>query len=96
MTTFQTPIIPPITDPLGGGWEQPKLSEIHLSLKFAWMGTKAFLRLKTYQHSTPTGIYTGKMWKFQNRRGYWMLAYITDSDLPDMCNINCIRIGLEP
>lgn len=96
MRIVHPPAIPPITEPLGRYWDAPDKSEIRLSLAFAWMTEESFKKLLTYQHTNPTGIYAGKMWKLQGWREKWMLAYCTPHENPELTTINYIRIGIEP
>lgn len=55
--------IPPITDPLGKYWNQPKREAIQVDEKHALMTERDFKELKEYSITLPTGTYTGKMWK---------------------------------
>ncbi len=64
MTTADHPI-PPMLDPLGAYWLQPKREEIQIDLKHALMGRSAFAKLSEYSCSQPSGVYPGKMWKKQ-------------------------------
>lgn len=56
-------IIPPITNPLGSVWKQPKVSEILIDDTHALMTKSNLDKLSDYSHSQPTGVYHGKMWK---------------------------------
>ncbi len=61
---LETPhIIPPIMDPLGRHWDQPKTSEILIDDTHAIMTRRTFDSLKEYSCTNPTGVYPGKMWK---------------------------------
>lgn len=55
--------IPPITDPLGKHWHQPKRDGIAIDAEVAVMTRADFDLLAEYSCSTPTGVYPGKMWK---------------------------------
>ena len=90
---FKTPVIPEMTDPLGKYWDAPSRDEIYVTLSHAWMSQKAFERLHTYQHSMPTGVYVGKMWKLQ-RKGRWYLAWFGKDPDPHFCTNNYLRIGI--
>jgi len=81
-------MIPEMTHPLGKHWDQPKLQDISFSLLCAYMSYKDFNLLKTYQTSTPTGVYEGKMWKCLKRtnnygKPKWLLCYYEKLGPPD-------------
>lgn len=76
-------VIPPITDPLGRGWEQPDTKEILVDDDYAVMSKKAFDELKDYTASQPTTLYNGKMWKIRVRSKdspLWVLRYCCNED----------------
>jgi len=57
-------LIPPMIDPLGKHWEQPKVSDITiLNDKECEMSQKTLDALADYTASKPSGVYAGKMWK---------------------------------
>lgn len=97
-------IIPPITDPLGKGWQQPDRFEIEIDHQYARMKRPAFERLLDYSNSMPTGVYEGKMWKSGEwKTGYksgrtvrfatqWHLHWWSASDDPDKCKGNTREI----
>lgn len=87
------PIIPPMTDPLGKGWDQPKLEEIQLDHDHAYMNEKAFAMLKEYNTSTPTGVYEGKMWKRCIGEFYELCWWGKSS--PGRCSLNSMKIMLK-
>lgn len=66
--------IPPMTDPLGEYWVQPKLDQILVDDKTAVMKRDAFDMLHEYSFSIPNGTYAGKMWKLFNGKD-WHLAW---------------------
>jgi len=71
---FDINTIPPITDPKGSSWNQPKVEDIAICDEFAVMSLKDFNMLKDYSCSQPSGVYHGKMWKtcpeqFGNKKG---------------------------
>lgn len=69
--------IPPMTDPLGRHWSQPSRHEIldvNDDSDSVTMSRTAFLQLKDYSHSIPTGVYIGKMWRCKARPG-WRLKW---------------------
>lgn len=55
--------IPPMLDPLGRYWLQPKREEIEVDATHAVMSRSAFAKLSDYSRSQPSGVYSGKMWK---------------------------------
>lgn len=66
--------IPPMTDPLGKYWEQPKTENIKLCDSHVHISQSDFEKLKNYSMSNPSGVYEGKMWKrFSN--GSWVLCW---------------------
>lgn len=67
METKVNNVIPPITDPLGRGWDQPSLDRMMITDKYATMGKAAFEELLDYTGSQPTGCYPGKCWKIMDR-----------------------------
>ena len=97
---FYLPIIPPITDELGKYWNAPQRENIDMTLSHAWMNKDDFQRLHHYQHTLPTGVYEGKMWKRLMRDGgtrlHWFLAWFGPSNEPNKCSINYQRIGIKP
>ena len=58
--------VPPITDPMGRGWEQPDRLKMVFDSKTVIMSREDFNKLYEYSTSNPTGCYLGKMWKRQN------------------------------
>lgn len=63
--------IPPMTDPLGKFWGQPERSEIVVDGTHAMMTERTCARLNRYDHSLPSGVYAGKMWRRMN----WLCWY---------------------
>ena len=66
--------IPPVTDPLGKSWVQPKVEDITVYSDVAIMSLEDFNLLEDYSSSQPSGVYHGKMWKscveqFPNKKG---------------------------
>ena len=84
--------IPPITDPLGRYWKQPSKDDIAIDETHAMMTRATFDKLHSYNTSTPSGVYPGKMWKAY-RFGKWWLRWFGDSG-PDMCTNNHREIEL--
>jgi hypothetical protein len=84
-------MIPPITDPLGKYWDQPK-GEILVDDTHALMDRKSFGELGEYSTSTPSGVYEGKMWKTFSKR-VWYLRWYENSG-PNHCRIQTRRIIL--
>lgn len=96
--------IPAITHPLGRSWDQPSRRDIVIDDKYALMSSRAFLGLKEYSCSNPSGVYEGKMWKRhdgvydprcrpQDRR--WLLCWYGYSDKPDHVSNNYREILLS-
>lgn len=79
--------IPPITDPMGAVWEQPKSDDIALDDTHALMSNWSLSKLAEYSHSIPSGVYDGKMWK--RRVGDdWLLCWFSPHANPKTCSIN--------
>lgn len=76
--------LPPMTDPLGRYWKQPRPHEIVLDNTHALVSADAFRRLSEYSSTVPTGVYVGKAWR-SYYAGAWFLrwydAHPTDADL---------------
>ena len=86
-------IIPPITDPMGQGWEQPSRQSIEIDDKHALMNRATFNALHEYSRSIPSGVYPGKMWKIHNfETDKWYLRWYSASYDPAMCSINVREI----
>lgn len=76
--------IPPMIDPLGRYWDQPKREEIAVDHSAAMMSSATFSKLHEYSGSLPSGKYEGKMWRL-NRGGVWYLRwYQADPNDPNM------------
>jgi len=84
-------IIPPITHPLGKGWDQPDTEKIHLSDYSASMKQKECDALKEYSTSNPTGVYAGKMWKRRVDDGF-ILCWWSDSEKEGFCIFNSRKL----
>jgi hypothetical protein len=56
-------VIPPITDPMGKHWDQPKVEAILVDDHFACMTLKTLHELAEYNCTLPSGTYEGKMWR---------------------------------
>lgn len=80
-------VIPPITDPLGRHWTQPKLKDVLIDDTHAVMSQASFNMLAEYSCSMPSGAYVGKMFsrhdgaydprcKPEDRR--WLLVWFGD------------------
>lgn len=67
--------IPPITNPLGKGWDQPGREGILVDDTHAVMRQSAFDALLDYTASQPTGCYEGKMWKSFFSKDGWCLRW---------------------
>ena len=99
--------IPPITDPLGRYWEQPRRQDIEIDDEHAIMTRATFDALHEYSCSAPSGVYPGKMWRrhngihdrvFLSRGGKpeWCLCWFGPSPRgADYCQTNTRRILLS-
>ena len=56
-------LIPPMTDPLGRYWHQPKLLDVAVYEDIAIMDKETLNQLAEYSFSVPSGVYAGKMWR---------------------------------
>lgn len=56
-------VIPPMTDPHGRHWNQPKREAILVDDHHALMTHATFEELLEYSGTIPTGCYEGKMWR---------------------------------
>lgn len=57
-------LIPPMTDPQGRYWDQPPTEDILIDDTHAVMNRKTFEQLEEYNCTLPTGVYPGKMWRY--------------------------------
>lgn len=91
--------IPPITDPMGRHWYQPKLTGILMDDTHCILTQDQFDRLPEYSASIPSGVYPGKAWKrndgafdeaFRAAGGKlrWLLGWYGETDDPEKCSIN--------
>ena len=96
--------IPPITDPMGSGWDQPSRSDIDFINGRAVMTKATFDKLPEYSASLPSGVYEGKMWKRLDGRHdptarkediRWLLMWYGPSKKPDQCSINHLPITIK-
>jgi hypothetical protein len=56
--------IPPITDPMGKSWRQPKdIRQAPMDGKFVLLTRQQWDALPEYSTSMPSGVYPGKCWK---------------------------------
>jgi hypothetical protein len=58
--------IPEMTNPLGRHWIQPNKNEMLIDENIAVMSKAAFDKLEHYECSNPSGVYSGKMWRWKN------------------------------
>lgn len=75
-------VIPPMTDPLGKHFRQPRREAIWIGQDTAHMSRATFDALAEYSTTYPSGVYPGKMWKAElfdpkTRRptGVWQLRW---------------------
>lgn len=79
---MQDIIIPPITDPLGKYWSQPKTENIKFAFKCAWVSKQDYALLAEYSATNPTGAYQGKMWKRIVRGQAYLCWFVDDPTDP--------------
>ncbi|PUA17313.1 hypothetical protein [Glaciimonas sp. PCH181] len=93
--------IPPMTDPLGKHWRQPRRETISLDDTHALMDASSFAQLADYSSTHPSGVYPGKMWKrhdglFDRRckteDRVWLLCWFGECDDPTKCSNNYRQI----
>lgn len=94
--------IPEMTDPLGRAWKQPNKSEVKFLLGVAWVSKETFEKFAEYSSSTPSGVYSGKMWKRvyhvrQNNKlvSKDLLCWYQDSNTPNHCMIMQVDLMIE-
>ena len=83
-------VIPPITNPLGQHWDQPKADDVLVDDTHAVMTEHSLSLLSEYSHSMPSGVYHGKMWKCANHKepGCWWLVWYGFDEDPGFCSNN--------
>jgi len=86
-------LVPAIVEPLGKHWQQPDRSELLIDDKSAIMAQDAFDKLAEYSATFPTGVYVGKMWKAQDKEGWWLMWFDQAKD-PTKCTIEYRKIIL--
>lgn len=67
-------VVPPIPSEWGSSWIQPKLTQILIGDKQAFMSRASFQKLREYSTTTPSGVYPGKMWRcnlYDDARATW-------------------------
>lgn len=79
-------LIPEITDEMGAYWEQPAREKVLIDLvnDVAIMEADTLQKLAEYSHSTPTGVYVGKMWRSVHQ-GKNFLHWFDFCDKPNHC-----------
>lgn len=81
------PKIPEVTHPLGRHWEQPRdIRDAPMDDKHVLLTEYQFRQLHNYSATVPTGVYPGKCWRRQEKRGWLLVWYGIDRD-PDRCTI---------
>lgn len=74
-------IIPPITDPMGRYWQQPRRDRLLIDDTHAVCSLEDFSVLMEYSSTIPSGKYSGKMWKARRDLGLasgrdgWLLCW---------------------
>ena len=71
--------IPRIESPIGRHWSQPDPNEFLFHETHVRMLKKTWLRLPEYNHSRPSGVYEGKMWRSQKHL-HWYGPHPDDKD----------------
>jgi hypothetical protein len=69
-----------------GGWNQPHNSEVLVDSENAVMTQETWNALPRYDHSEPTGVWVGKMW----RSGEWF-CWIGKSSIPNEVSLHSRR-----
>jgi len=83
--------IPKITHPLGKAWEQAE--NVKILFNTAWVTQVDFDNLLTYQHSQPSGVYEGKMWK-RKEDDRWILCWYVN--IPNgMCRVETLPLIID-
>ncbi len=97
-------MIPPMDDPLGKYWEQPRdIRDAPMDDEIVLLTPRQFKDLPEYSTSVPTGVYPGKCWKtnvyIQDRQGRvtatdkWLLRWYGESEIgPGYCSNHQRRI----
>ena len=85
-------VIPPMTDPLGQYWTQPSPRDIQVDDQHALMSQVILNALSEYSHSTPTGVYPGKMWKMLQHGEWWLRWFGVSEQGPDFCSNHARKI----
>lgn len=83
--------IPEMTHPLSIAWDQPNSNKIIVDDNHAVMTEQTLMKLKNYSHSTPSGVYEGKMWRSvheQKNKTFNYLHWYGFSNDPDKCSHN--------
>jgi hypothetical protein len=87
-------VIPPMTDPLGEHWKQPKRENILIDDTHAVMTQSDWNLLPKYNTSKPTGVYPGKMWGRDEKDGIpggvnvYLCWYGEVPNNPNLCSNN--------
>jgi hypothetical protein len=92
--------IPPMSEPMGKYWRQPRLAEIAVDEIHAVMSSAAFDQLQSYSFADPTVVYAGKMWKRRNeseQESFWELCWYGPECDGNESNLRCpiCRYDLE-
>jgi hypothetical protein len=73
MTGTAADFVPEITDPLGKYWDQPPREVILMDDKHAILPERH--NLHEYNHTIPTGTYSGKMWLQRWKKQLFLVWY---------------------
>jgi hypothetical protein len=79
--------IPEMVHPLSKHWFQPNRESIEVFSDRVEMDKKTFDALPTYNHTNPTALYPGKMWRRESNaaKPCWFLCWVentTESEYP--------------
>ena len=88
MTAPELGAIPPMDDPLGRYWEQPR--DIRLAPmddRHVLLTAQQRASLLEYSTTMPSGVYPGKCWRRQERDRDLLVWYGITDGRPDLCSI---------
>lgn len=79
------PMEDPMEDPMGSGWSQPARHLITVDDRCALMTMATFESLAEYSTTTPSGVYSGKMWRCRSpwNRSEWLLRWFGECAKPE-------------
>jgi len=81
-------MIPIMDDPLGKHWDQPAdIMQAPMDEKTILLRPDQFRDLCDYSASLPSGVYPGKCWKSQDKRG-WFIRWYGEETPEGNCQVN--------